>query len=110
MTIDNGINFGVVNWEEVPIQRNEGTNGYAIWKIKQLGTIRVRMVEYSKNYLADHWCDKGYIIFCVEGEMMTELKDGRKFNLKEGMSYQVGDHTDSHRSQSENGVKLFIVD
>jgi mannose-6-phosphate isomerase class I len=110
MNIDSTINFGITNWEEVPTERHEGATGYAIWKTKQFGAIRVRMVEYSKNYLADHWCNKGHIIFCVDGEMITELKDGRKFSLKKGMSYQVGDNADSHRTQSANGVKLFIVD
>jgi hypothetical protein len=66
MIIENGINFGVINWEEVPTERHEGTNRYAIWKIKQFGAIIVRIVEYSKNYLADYWCNKGHIIFCME--------------------------------------------
>jgi mannose-6-phosphate isomerase class I len=110
MNIDSAISFGITNWESIFSERHEGTTGFAIWKVRQFGTIRVRMVEYSKNYLADHWCDKGHIIFCVEGEMMTELKDGQKFSLRKGMSYQVGDNADSHRTQSAEGVKLFIVD
>ncbi len=110
MVIDSDIKFGLTNWNDIPIERHEGTTGHAIWKIQQFGAIRVRMVEYSKNYLADHWCDKGHIIFCIEGEMITELKDGRKFSLKKGMSYQVGDNAESHRTQSAEGVKLFIVD
>ncbi len=110
MNIDSAISFGITDWETIPKKRHEGVSGFAIWRVRQFGTIRVRMVEYSKNYLADHWCDKGHIIFCLEGEMVTELKDGRKFQLKKGMSYQVGDDAESHRSQSEEGVKLFIVD
>jgi mannose-6-phosphate isomerase class I len=110
MIIDSSIKFGLTNWDNIPSERHEGTSGYATWKVKKVGAIRVRMVEYSENYLADHWCDKGHIIFCVEGEMITELKDGRKFQLKKGMSYQVGDNADSHRTQSVEGVKLFIVD
>jgi hypothetical protein len=110
MSIDSTIGFGITDWETIPEKRNEGESGFAIWRVKEFGTIRVRMVEYSKNYLADHWCDKGHIIFCVEGEMITALKDGRKFHLKKGMSYQVGDGAESHRSQSTDGVKLFIVD
>ncbi|MFM8914255.1 MAG: DHCW motif cupin fold protein, partial [Flammeovirgaceae bacterium] len=76
----------------------------------QFGPMRVRMVEYSKNYSADHWCHKGHIIYCIEGEMTTELEDGRKFTLKKGMSYQVGDDAEAHRSSTKDGVILFIVD
>ncbi len=110
MIIDSHLKFGITDWSEIPAERHEGTTGYALGRVQQLGVIRVRLVEYSKNYLADHWCDKGHIIFCVEGGMLTELKDGRKFVLKKGMSYQVGDNAESHRTQSERGVKLFIVD
>ncbi|MFM9840442.1 MAG: DHCW motif cupin fold protein [Cyclobacteriaceae bacterium] len=110
MIISSDIKFELTDWDNIPSERHEGTSGYAIWKVQQFGTIRVRMVEYSKNYLADHWCHKGHIIFCIEGEMVTELKDGQKFSLRKGMSYQVGDNADSHRTQSAEGVKLFIVD
>jgi hypothetical protein len=90
-------------------ERHLGTTGLAIWKVQHFGEVRVRMVEYSENYQADHWCNKGHFIFCVDGAMTTELKDGRKFALSKSMSYQVGDHSDSHRTYSQNGVKLFIV-
>lgn len=110
MKIDSQIKFGLTDWHNVPEEIHPGTTGRAVWKVQHFGEVRVRMVEYSENYLADHWCDKGHIIFCVEGAMTTELKDGRKFELTKGMSYQVGDHSDSHRTYSRNGVKLFIVD
>ena len=110
MKIDSSIKFGITDWGNIQEERREGTTGFAIWKVQKFGEIRVRMVEYSENYLADHWCDKGHIIFCVDGAMTTELKDGRKFELKKGMSYQVGDNSESHRSFSEKGVTLFIVD
>jgi len=110
MKIDSNIYFGITDWNTVPEERHEGTTGHATWKVLHFGDVRVRIVEYSKNYLADHWCDKGHITFCVEGSMTTELKDGRKFELTKGMSYQVGDKSDSHRTYSKDGVKLFIVD
>ncbi len=75
-----------------------------------MNEIRVRMVEYSPNYLADHWCSKGHIILCLEGEMETELQDGRKFMLTKGMTYHVGDNNEAHRSSTVMGCKLFIVD
>jgi hypothetical protein len=70
----------------------------------------VRIVEYTPGYLADHWCAKGHILFCIGGELQTELKDGRRFTLKPGMSYQVSDNGEPHRSLTETGAKLFIVD
>ena len=75
-----------------------------------MGEIKIRMVEYSVGYVADHWCSKGHIIFCIYGEMETELKDGRKFIFQQGMTYQVGDNSDAHCSSSAKGCKLFIVD
>jgi hypothetical protein len=102
--------FTLIDWATVEGEKHAGITGFAEWKIKQLGDVRIRMVEYSPNYLADHWCDKGHIIFCVDGRMTTELKDGRKILLEKGMTYIVGDDSGSHRTFTETGVKLFIVD
>lgn len=110
MVIDSRIPFILTDWKDIPAERHEGEKGFALWKVQHVGNIRVRLVEYSPGYVADHWCDKGHIIFCVDGEMTTELKDGRKFILRKGMTYQVGDNSDSHRSFTEKGVTLFIVD
>lgn len=110
MIIDSHIPFFLIDWNNIPVERHNGEKGFALWKVQHFGNIRVRLVEYSLGYIADHWCDKGHIIFCVDGEMTTELKDGRKFILKKGMTYQVGDNSDSHRSSTETGVTLFIVD
>ena len=70
----------------------------------------MRLVDYSPGYVADHWCGKGHIIFCVDGELVTDLKDGRSFKLAPGMSYQVADNAEPHRSRSTLGATLFIVD
>ena len=110
MTIDHGIPFTLMDWSTVPEEHHTGETGHALWKVIRIGSIRIRRVEYSPGYRADHWCDKGHVIFCIDGEMTTELKDGRTFILKKGMSYHVGDDADSHRTYSENGVSLFIVD
>lgn len=104
------IPFGTTDWSQVPQTRHEGEAGVAMWRTRQFGSIRVRMVEYSPGYLADHWCVKGHILFCIEGQLHTELKDGRRFTLNPGMSYQVADNAEPHRSHTEIGAKLFIVD
>jgi len=104
------IPFQLTNWENIPATEHAGTTGKAYWKTLQFEGLRIRQVEYSKNYLADHWCEKGHIIYCLEGEMDTELKDGSIHKLTKGMSYQVSDDLSSHRTSSVNGVKLFIVD
>lgn len=102
--------FQTLDWSGIAPEKHNGTTGMALWKIFQMGDIRIRMVEYSANYDADHWCSKGHIIYCISGEMVTELEDGREFILKQGMSYQVGDNSDAHRSRSADGCILFIVD
>ena len=106
----NNIPFGITNWSEIPTTRHTGDQGYALWHTQQFDAIRVRMVEYSENYLADHWCSKGHILLCLEGELHTELDDGRIFTLTAGMSYQVADQAEAHRSSTSKGAKLFIVD
>lgn len=106
----NDIPFGTTDWSEVPATEHRGETGMAYWRTRNFGAMRVRMVEYSPGYLADHWCEKGHILFCVEGELLTELKDGREFLLKPGMSYQVADHAEPHRSRTTGGARLFIVD
>ena len=104
------IPFGVTDWSQVEPTEHPGVSGMATWRTRQFDNIRVRLVEYSPGYLADHWCSKGHILLCLEGELHTELADGRQFTLKPGMSYQVADHAEPHRSSTQTGVKLFIVD
>ncbi len=109
MQISN-IPFSVIDWSKVERTDHQGEKGIAYWRTLQFGDIRVRMVEYSPGYLADHWCSKGHILFCLEGELETQLKDGRRITLTSGMSYQVGDNIEPHRSYSAEGATLFIVD
>jgi hypothetical protein len=104
------IPFGTTDWSTVQPTTHAGDTGTATWRTRQFGDIRVRLVEYSPGYMADHWCDKGHILFCMDGELDTDLSDGRKFTLKAGMSYQVADGTDAHRSHTAKGARLFIVD
>jgi hypothetical protein len=106
----NNIIFQITDWSNIAATSHMGETGIAYWKTLQFGDLRIRMVEYSKNYQADHWCTKGHIIFCIDGEMITELSDGRKFKMTRGMTYQVSDDLSSHRTSSIDGVKLFIVD
>lgn len=105
-----GIPFGTMDWSEITPTEHPGETGKALWRTCQFGAIRVRMVEYSPGYLADHWCVKGHILLCLDGELHTELKDGRTFLLKPGMSYQVADNAEAHRSSTPCGARLFIVD
>jgi len=105
-----GIPFGTTDWSTVERTEHKGVSGVAYWRTRQLGSIRVRMVEYTPGYFADHWCVKGHVLLCVEGELHTELEDGRKFTLTAGMSYQVADNAEPHRSFTKTGAKLFIVD
>ena len=104
------IPFGTTDWADVAPTEHSGETGKAFWRTRTFNNIRVRMVEYTPGYLADHWCSKGHVLLCLEGELNTELKDGRRFVLKPGMSYQVADNAEPHRSHTAVGAKLFIVD
>jgi quercetin dioxygenase-like cupin family protein len=104
------IPFGTTDWSTIECTEHSGEAGTAYWRTRTFGQIRVRLVEYTPGYLADHWCSKGHILFCLEGELSTELEDGRKYLLKPGMSYQVADNAEAHRSYTAAGAKLFVVD
>jgi hypothetical protein len=102
--------FETTAWSEVETTRHGGTEGFALWRTRQFGDIRVRMVEYSLGYLSDHWCYKGHVLLCLEGQPQTLLADGTAVKLGPGQSYQVGDNAMAHRSSTQVGEKLFIVD
>jgi quercetin dioxygenase-like cupin family protein len=104
------IPFGTTDWSNVEATEHPGTTGVARWRTRHFGDIRVRMVEYSPGYAADHWCSKGHVLLVLEGELETELADGRRFTLAPGTSYQVADAAEAHRSCTRTGARLFIVD
>lgn len=104
------IPFAITDWSRIDPTEHRGECGTAYWRTQQIGEIRLRMVEYTPGYLADHWCIKGHLLLCLSGQLDTELRDGRKFTLTPGMSYQVADNVEPHRSSTTIGAKLFIVD
>jgi hypothetical protein len=109
MNISN-LPFGITDWSNIEPTTHAGEVGTAYWRTKNFGPIRVRMVEYTPGYVSDHWCVKGHILLCMEGQLDTELADGRRFTLTPGVSYQVADNAEPHRSSTSIGAKLFIVD
>jgi hypothetical protein len=110
MKIDN-LPFATTDWSAVEaVTTPSNVSGTSTSRTRRFGDIRVRLVDYSAGYVADHWCHKGHILLCVEGEMETELADGRRFTLAPGHSYQVADHSEPHRSSTKTGARLFIVD
>jgi hypothetical protein len=111
MTMQFGnVPFMTTDWEAVPATEHAGAQGVAIWRSVEVGDIRIRMVEYSSGYRADHWCRRGHVLLVLEGELDTELADGRLVKLTAGMSYQVANDVAAHRSSTRVGAKLFIVD
>ena len=102
--------FEIIDWKNVPEEKRFGESGSATWQVLHVGGIRIRRLRYSSGYRADHWCQKGHIIHCMEGEMKTELDDGRIMNLKAGNTYIVGEKNEAHRSFTETGCLLFVVD
>jgi hypothetical protein len=104
------IPFTTLDWIQVPEASHVGHSGNAHWRTIQFPGIRLRMVEYSAGYLADHWCSKGHIVHCLEGEFTSELQTGERITLSAGISYIVSDEMSMHRSLTEKGVKLMIID
>ncbi len=104
------MSFVFTDWTQVERTEHKGETGASFWQTRNFGDIRIRMVEYTPGYLADHWCSKGHVVLCLEGEVNTELRDGRKFTLRPGMSYQVADNAEAHRSSTATGARLFVVD
>jgi hypothetical protein len=102
--------FDVTDWSHIEPTEQRGDTGVAHWRTRQFGTIRVRMVDYSPGYAADHWCAKGHILLCLDGELVTEVQGAPAVTLRPGMSYQVGDDAQPHRSSTTVGARLFIVD
>jgi hypothetical protein len=106
----NKIPFQTIDWSMVEKTEHKGEKGTSFWQTVQLGPLRLRLVEYSENYLADHWCQKGHIVYCLEGEFISELENAQPVRLSKGMSYVVSDEQSSHRSVSSGGTKLLIID
>ncbi len=105
-----GVPFMTTDWRQVPPTEHPGTSGMALWRTLEQGNIRVRMVEYSPGYEADHWCRRGHVLLVLEGELVTELEDGTRVTLKPGTTYQVAEDVSAHKSHTQTGAKLFIVD
>lgn len=104
------IPFEKIDWDSIEKVEYKGETGKAYWQTIQFDGLRIRIVEYSNGYLADHWCQKGHIVHCLEGEFISELKTGEKIKLSKGETYVVSDELSSHRSFSADGVKLLIID
>ena len=105
-----GVPFGTTDWALVEPTEHRGERGIAVWRTRHFGDVRVRMVEYSPGYVADHWCHRGHILLCLTGRLTTELADGRVVELTPGVSYQVSDDAEAHRSSTVAGASLFVVD
>jgi hypothetical protein len=105
-----GVPFSIPDWSTIEPVEYAGETGKAIWRTIEVGNIRVRKVEYGPGYLADHWCSRGHVLLVLEGELVTELRDGRRFTMTAGMSYQVAEGAEPHRSSTSGGAALFIVD
>lgn len=104
------IPYQTTDWNTLPFTIRKGETGTACWKTISCGNLRIRKVKYSENYKADHWCTLGHVVYCLEGEFVSELSDGRTFKLSAGMSYVVSDGASSHRSFSSSGATLLIID
>jgi hypothetical protein len=110
MITEKNIPFQTIDWNLIPKVEYKGESGTAFWQTVQFDGLRIRIVEYTAGYLADHWCQKGHIVHCLEGEFVSELQTGEKITLTKGMTYVVSDDLSSHRSYSKDGVRVMIID
>ena len=104
------IPFQTINWLNIEKTEHKGETGTSYWQTIELNGLRIRLVEYSKGYVADHWCSKGHIVYCLQGAFVSELQNGELFTLTKGMSYIVSDNASTHRSVAAKKVKLLIID
>jgi len=110
MPLNPALPFTVTTWSEVEATMHLGSTGEATWRTVMAGDTRTRTVQYSAGYLADHWCSRGHVLLVLEGTLRTELDDGRVLLLTAGESYAVSTDMEAHRSSTETGATLFIVD
>jgi quercetin dioxygenase-like cupin family protein len=104
------IPFTNIDWSAHPAAETNGTSGTAIAKEIQLGDIRLRQIEFSPNYSADHWCSKGHIVHVLEGSLTTTLQNGQIHLTTAGNAFVVSDNLDAHRAHTTTGAKVLIVD
>jgi hypothetical protein len=104
------IPFTILDWSAIQKTHTAGEQGTALSQIIQYPGLRIRMVEYAAGYLADHWCQKGHIVHCLEGVVVNEQENGDRLILEKGMSYVVTDGMSSHRSRTDQYVRLLIID
>jgi len=104
------IPFTIIDWSLIPKKEKSGEKGKAIQQVLQYSGLRVRIVEYSVGYFSDHWCQKGHIVYCLEGGFESEMENGSTFQISEGMTYIVSDQMSSHRSNTKHGTRLLIID
>jgi hypothetical protein len=104
------IPFQAIDWTTIEKTEHKGEEGTSFWQTLNYDGLRIRLVEYSRGYIANHWCQKGHIVHCLEGDFISEMENGEQFILSAGMTYVVSDNLSSHRSVTTNGVKLLIID
>ena len=102
--------MSITDWADISPTQHPGEQGVAVWRSRNFGDIRVRMVEYSPGYKADHWCSKGHVLLCLRGSLIIQLQNGDTFELNPGQSYHVGDGDPPHSSSTATGAQLFVVD
>ena len=102
---------GITDWSDVTASVYPSQSGTATMRTRQFGDIQLRLVDYSSNYVADHWCHKGHIVFVVAGQLTIEHQQSETYKLTPGTTYHVADDEGPpHRVLSKTGATIFIVD
>jgi len=102
--------LGLTDWSQIPESVHPGAPGTATVRSRQLGDIQLRLLVYSPNYVADHRCQKGHIVYVIQGQVVTEHRETTNYTLESGTTYHVPDNGPPHRAVSHGGATVFIVD
>ena len=107
----NDVSYSLIDWQNVESTEVKGITGHAFWKTKKFNDLRIRIIEKSPGYRADHYCKKGHVIYVIDGEMVIDFENGEKFSVSAGQTVFLGDDPEfGHSTFTENGIKYFIID
>lgn len=52
--MNSNIPFQTINWQAIQATTHAGETGFGFWKTLQLEGLRIRKVNYTAGYIADH--------------------------------------------------------
>ncbi|MEW6607050.1 MAG: cupin domain-containing protein [bacterium] len=95
------INFKAMDWERPA----PGVRHKVFLKHGQ----RVRLVEFSDDFVESDWCTKGHLGYVLDGRMSIDFNGERvEFNAGDGLFIPEGEAS-KHRGSVAKGEKVLII-